>query len=161
VPEKVFDQKLPRGLAKFAFRLPIGLFHAHLGWILGTRFVLLTHIGRKSGLSRQTILAIVRYDRSTGACIVASGWGVKSDWFQNVTANPNVIYQVQNRRVTGIAKRLSPDEGAQELLEYGRHYRLAFRELARFMGYQMDASPPILPDSEIKGIRAESNRDLE
>lgn len=140
MPEKISDPKLPRGLARFALRLPIWLFHAHLGWVLGTRFVLLTHIGRKSGLPRQTVLEIVRYDRATGACVVASGWGVKSDWVQNVTANPNIVYQVQNKRMVGLAKRLSPDHGAQELFEYAHHYRLAFREISRFMGYQLDGS---------------------
>jgi deazaflavin-dependent oxidoreductase (nitroreductase family) len=140
VPEKISEPKIPRGLSRLALRLPIWFYHAHLGWVLGTRFVLITHIGRKSGLPRQTVLEIVRYDRATGACVVASGWGVKSDWLKNVTVNPEIVYQVQNRCRTGIAKRLSPDDGAQELLEYARHYRLAFRELSRFMGYQMDGS---------------------
>ena len=140
MPEKISEAKLPRGLSRLAFRLPIFLFHAHLGWIMGHRFLLLTHTGRKSGLPRQTVLEIVRYDKNTGACVVASAWGMKSDWFQNVMANPKIVYQVQNRRITGTAERLTAEEGAQELFEYAHHYRLAFRELARFMGYRLDGS---------------------
>jgi len=140
MPEKISGPKLPRGLSRLAFRLPIWLFHAHLGWIMGHRFLLLTHTGRKSGLPRQNVLEIVRYDKKTGACVVASGWGVKSDWFQNITANPKIVFQVQNKRVAGIAERLAPEEGAQELFAYARHYPLAFRELARFMGYRVDGS---------------------
>jgi deazaflavin-dependent oxidoreductase (nitroreductase family) len=140
MPEKITEPKLPRGFSRLAFRFPIWLYHSHLGWLMGYRFVLLTHTGRKSGLPRQTVLEVVRYHKKTGACVVASGWGVKSDWFQNVTANPKIVYQVQNRRLAGIAERLAPEEGAQELFEYARHYPLAFRELARFMGYRVDES---------------------
>ncbi|MHB8133510.1 MAG: nitroreductase family deazaflavin-dependent oxidoreductase [Anaerolineaceae bacterium] len=140
MPEKISEPKLPNGLSRFAFRFPIWLYHAHLGWILGTRFVLLTHTGRKSGLPRQTVLEVVRYDQTTGACIVASGWNTKSDWFKNVVANPKIIFQVKNKRLSGIAERLAPEKGSQELFEYARHYPLAFRELARFMGYRVDGS---------------------
>ena len=140
MPGKISEPKLPRGLSRLVFRFPIKLFHAHLGWVLGTRFVLLTHTGRKSGLPRQTVLEVVRYDKNTGACIVASGWGEKSDWFQNVTANPEVAFQVRNRRTAGIAERLSPEAGADELWKYAHRYPLAMRELVRFMGYQVDGS---------------------
>jgi deazaflavin-dependent oxidoreductase (nitroreductase family) len=140
MPEKISEPKLPRGLSRIAFRFPIWLYHAHLGWILGTRFVLLTHTGRKSGLPRQTVLEVVRYDKATGGCVVASGWGVKSDWFHNLTANPNITFQIRNKRMVGIAERLTPDEGAQALFEYARNYKLALRELARFMGYRLDGT---------------------
>lgn len=140
MPEKIFEPKLPRGLPRIIFRFPIGLYHAHLGWIMGHRFLLLTHTGRKSGLPRQNVLEVVRYDKNSGACVVASGWGVNSDWVINIIANPRINYQVQNQMMIGIAERLSPDEGAQELLEYARNHRLAFRELCRFMGYRTDGS---------------------
>jgi deazaflavin-dependent oxidoreductase (nitroreductase family) len=140
MPEKISEPKLPRGLARLAFRFPIWLFHAHLGWMLGTRFVLLIHTGRKSGLPRQTVLEVVRYDKPTGDCVVASGWGMKSDWFQNVTANPKIVYQIRNKRTAGIAERLSPEGGAQELFDYAHRYPMALRELARFMGYRLDGT---------------------
>ncbi len=132
---------LPRGLSRLALRLPIWLYHLLLGWLLGYRFMLLTHTGRKSGLPRQTVLEVVRYDQATGACIVASGWGKKSDWFQNVSAHPQIFMQVKNRRSKATAERLSPEAGAQELLDYARRNPLALRELARFMGYRLDGTP--------------------
>jgi deazaflavin-dependent oxidoreductase (nitroreductase family) len=140
VPEKISEPQLPRGLSRLVFRFPIWLYRAHLGWLLGYRFVLLTHTGRKSGLPRQTVLEVVRYDKLAAACIVASGWGMKSDWFLNLTANPKIVFQVRNKRTEGIAERLSPEEGAQELLDYARRYPRALRELARFMGYRLDGS---------------------
>jgi hypothetical protein len=38
----------PRGLARLAFRLPIWLYRLRLGWLLGDRFLLLTHIGGRA-----------------------------------------------------------------------------------------------------------------
>lgn len=140
MPEKIYEPKLPRGLARLAFRLPIWLYHAHLGWLMGTRFVLLTHTGRKTGLTRQTVVEVVRYDQATGVCIVASGWNTKSDWFRNIITNPKIVIQIRNKCSTAIAGRLSPEAGAQELLNYARRNKLAMRELARFMGYRLDGT---------------------
>lgn len=140
MPEKTSTLKLPHGLSRLAFRLPIWLYHSHLGWLLGTRVVLLTHTGRKSGLPRQTVLEVVRYDPATGGCIVASGWGNKSDWYQNITANPKIVFQIRSKRSEGIAQRLSPEGAAEELLDYGHRHPKALRELARFMGYQLDGT---------------------
>jgi len=137
MPEKVSEPKLPRGLSRLAFRFPISLYHAHLGGLMGYRFVLLTHTGRKSGQLRQNVLEVVRYDKATGGCIVASGWGAKSDWFRNVTANPHIFFQIRGKRSAGIAERLSPDDAGRELLDYARRHPFALRELADFMGYKL------------------------
>jgi hypothetical protein len=63
----------PRGLARLAFRLPIWLYHLRLGWLLGDRVLLLTHIGRKSGLPRQAVIEVVRHDPASDTYIIASG----------------------------------------------------------------------------------------
>jgi deazaflavin-dependent oxidoreductase (nitroreductase family) len=140
MPEKISALKLPRGLVRLAFRFPIWLYHVHLGWLLGYRFVLLTHTGRKSGLLRETVLEVVRYNKATGDCVVASGWGTKSDWFYNITANPKIIFQIRNKRSEAIAECLSSEAGAKELLDYAHRNPLALRELARFMGYRLDGT---------------------
>jgi deazaflavin-dependent oxidoreductase (nitroreductase family) len=140
MPERISVPKLPRGLSRLAFRFPIWLYRVHLGWLLGYRFLLLTHTGRKSNLPRHTVLEVVRYDKLTGACVVASGWNTKSDWFLNVTANPIIVIQIGNKRSAATAVRLSPEAGAQELLDYSRRHPLALRELVQFMGYRLDGT---------------------
>ena len=140
MPEKFSELKGPRGLTRLAFRLPIWFYRLHLGWILGDRFVLPTHTWRKSGMPHQTVLEVVRYDKVTGASIVASGWGTKSDWFRNVTANPKIIIQIQNKCSTAIAERLAPGAGGRELVNYDRLHPLAFAELCHFMGYRLDGT---------------------
>jgi deazaflavin-dependent oxidoreductase (nitroreductase family) len=130
----------PRGLSRLFLRAPIWLYRARLGWLLGQRFVLLTHIGRKSGLTRQTVLEIVRYDPTSGNCIVASGWGMKSDWVQNILADSKVTIQLGSKSSMAVAERLSPDVSAETLLDYSRRNPRAMRTLAGFMGYPIDGS---------------------
>lgn len=50
------DARPPRGLLRLAARLPLWLYRAGLGWLLSNRFLMLTHIGRKSGLPRQVVV---------------------------------------------------------------------------------------------------------
>ena len=139
--EKIKDVTPPRGLARLGFRLPIWLYRLGLGGLLGTRFLLLSHTGRKTGWVRQTVLEVVRYDRAATTFIVAAGFGSGSDWYRNIRANPWVTVQCGRRRWKMVADFLSPEQAGEELLDYARRHPVAMRELARFMGYRLDGSP--------------------
>jgi len=133
--------KKPSGLLLFGFRLPIWLYRLRLGWLMGERFLLLTHTGRKSGLTHQTVIEVVRHDTETGAYLVASGFGSKSDWFLNIQKNPNTTITVKNHTLATQARMLSESESAIELLDYAKRHPLAFKELTRiFMGKAMEAT---------------------
>jgi len=125
--------KKPRGLLRLGFRLPIWLYRLNLGWILGERFLLLTHTGRKSGLVRQTVIEVVRHDKETDVYLVASGFGHKSDWFLNVKQNPNVTITVKQRTLSVRARLLSESDSAKELLNYAKRHPIAFRELSMIL----------------------------
>lgn len=128
----------PRGWKRILWRLPIWLYRARLGWLLGQRFLLLTHIGRKSGLPRQAVLEVVRHDSATNTYFVASGFGEKSDWFRNVMKTPQVTIRVGRHEMVATAERL-PLEGAErELLDYARRHPAALRNLARVLGYRIE-----------------------
>ncbi len=51
------------------------------------RIMVITHIGRKSGLKRQTP---VNYAIVNGEVYCTAGFGKLSDWYRNVKANPEV-----------------------------------------------------------------------
>ena len=61
----------PAGLTRFLFRIPIHLYRLRLGWLFGSRLLLLNHIGRVSGKPRQTILEVAEHDGDS--YVVASG----------------------------------------------------------------------------------------
>jgi deazaflavin-dependent oxidoreductase (nitroreductase family) len=140
VPEKISDPQPPRGLARLAFRTPIWLYRLHLGWSLGKRFLLLTHTGRKSGLPRQVVLEVVDHDPLTNVYYVSSGWGKKSDWYQNILKTPQVRLQVGAKSWTALAEVLAPEAAEQVVLNYGRKHPALLSELARVMGYKLDGS---------------------
>lgn len=135
MPTKTAKRQPPTDLSRLFYRAPILLYRIGLGWVLGERFLLLHHTGRKSGLPRETVLEVVRHDEETDTYIVASGFGEKSDWFKNIQHNPQVEIEVGRRHLQVTAERLTPEEAEQELLDYaGRHPR-ALRTLAGYFGY--------------------------
>lgn len=140
MPEKIKEVLPPRGLARLVFRLPIWLYRLGLGGLLGTRFLLLTHTGRKSGRGRQTVLEVVRYDNATTTFVVAAGFGPESDWYRNTRSNPQVTVQCGRHSWEMVTTFLSPEQAGEELLDYARRHPKALRELASFMGYRLDGS---------------------
>ena len=66
------------------FALPNALYANGFGWVLGHRFLQLTHTGRRSGRRFSVVVEVVRYDRSTGEATVVSGYGGSADWFRNL-----------------------------------------------------------------------------
>jgi deazaflavin-dependent oxidoreductase (nitroreductase family) len=90
MPTKIRDVQLPRGVTRALYRLPIRLFQLHLGWLLMGHFLLLTHIGRKSGLPRQTVLEVLPHDRAKDEYYVMAGWGERSDWVKNIEKTPQL-----------------------------------------------------------------------
>ena len=55
----------PNRALALGLRLPSYLYRFRLGGLLGHRFLLLTHRGCKSGLTRRTPLEVLHYDPHT------------------------------------------------------------------------------------------------
>ena len=131
----------PTGLLKLTFTLPRYLYRWHLGWVLRQRCLMITHVGRKTGRLRQTVLEVVHYDPSTQECIVMSGYGTQSDWYRNIQARPAIEVQVGRQRYTPQQRMLEAQETLHILEEYQRHHPWLFHEFMHFMGYVYDGTP--------------------
>src|SRR5574340_76216 len=118
----------PSGLVRSLLRLPILLYRLHLGWVLGDRFLLLHHTGRKSGRVQETVVEVVRHDGVSDTYYVVSGWGAKSDWYLNIQNNPLAIIRVGAGAMQVRAVKIPLAEAAAGLGEYSKRYTLAFRE---------------------------------
>lgn len=127
---KLSDTKPPRGVLRWLLRLPIWLYRLRLGRLLGDRFLMLTHIGRKSGQPRQSVLEVVGHDQATGTYIIASGWGEQADWLRNTQKNPNVLVHARGRRFEATAERISQESATNVARDYARRHPSAFRALA-------------------------------
>jgi len=129
----------PAGLTRFLFRIPIQLYRLRLGWLFGSRLLLLNHIGRVSGKPRQTILEVA--ERDGNSYVVASGWGPTAAWYRNVLRTPDVTIQVGTRTIPVTATPLANDEGAQVFVRYGSRHRTAAKYvLPRVLGFSVDGS---------------------
>ena len=138
--EKGKDVQPPKGLSRVAWRSAIWLYRIGLGSLLGERMLLLNHTGRKSGKLRQAVLEVVEHDTGTGAYIVASGFGEKSDWFKNIIAHPAVSIQVGNTCLVALADRVPLEQAKEIMSSYNRRHPKLLRSLAGGLGYRSDGS---------------------
>ena len=114
-------------------RAPIPMFKVGLGPLFAGRFLLLEHIGRRSGEPRYVVLEVI--DRpSKGSYRVVSGFGRSSQWFRNIEANPEV-------RVTAGTKRNRPakavvlpsSESTEVLRRYAEQHPAAWDSLSSIL----------------------------
>ena len=140
MPKKVGDPQLPTGIKRLLFRAPIWLYSAGLGGMMGGRFLLLNHTGRKSGQPRQTVLEVADFDPQSGTCFVASGFGKKSDWYLNILKTPDVTIQRGSKILPATARPLSPEDSGQAMVDYAQRNPRAAKQLMRLCGYEVDGS---------------------
>lgn len=138
--QKTGEPRQPSGLARAFSRFPLLFYRLGLGRLLGWRFVHLVHIGRKSGRARHVVLEVVDVDRAEQRVYVASGWGERSDWVRNISANPAVRIEIAGHGWPARAHRLTRQESGELLLRYGRKHPAALLNLARVMGYRIERS---------------------
>ncbi|GIK57150.1 MAG: nitroreductase [Chloroflexota bacterium] len=115
------------------FRAGIYIYRLGLGGLFGKRMLLLNHVGRKSGQPRQAVLEVITHDEATGTLYVASGFGPRSDWFQNLRKRPDVTIQVGRKKMAVTAVFLSPAESGQQLVAYAHRHPGAAKNLGRFL----------------------------
>ena len=79
------------------------------GNVQGLRVLLLTTTGRKTGKKRTTPLGYFEHDG--GYVIIASnaGFDTHPAWFHNLSSNPKVTLQVQDRQLAAIAEPAAPE----------------------------------------------------
>lgn len=124
-------QGSPKGIERFLFRAPIPLYRARLGFLLGKRFLMLEHTGRKSGQLRRTVLEVVVDDPD--AVYVAAGWGDEAQWLRNVKAHPHVTFHLGSRKYETWAEMVRIEEAHLLMSRYAAMHPKALDRLAAFM----------------------------
>ena len=146
---KVFGKSVPHAFPSLAFRLLILLLPARLGWVFGYRFLMLTHIGRKTGQLRRTALEVLRHDDATDTYFVASAWGERPNWFRNVQKTPEVLIQLGGRWLRASAERLPARAAWRGILDYARRHPVLIRIFTRLFGWRTgDTEADILAFAE-------------
>jgi deazaflavin-dependent oxidoreductase (nitroreductase family) len=105
-------------------RAPAKLYDWHAGWLLGERFLLLTHVGRRSGRPYRTMLEVVGHGPATGEVIVLAALGRSANWYRNLQARPTAEVAIGRRRFTAGHRTLGEDEAVATLAGYERRNRV-------------------------------------
>jgi deazaflavin-dependent oxidoreductase (nitroreductase family) len=125
-------------------RAPRLLYELHAGRLLGHRFLLLRHRGRRSGRPHATVLEVLWWDGGSREAVVMSGLGRGAQWLRNVLVSGTAEVEIGADRFEVRVRELGPAEGAAVLADYERRNRLAAplvrHMLARLAGFDYDGS---------------------
>ena len=100
------EERLRQGFKQFN-RFMMLIWRLGLGpWVnawpeVGGRIMVITHIGRKTGIKRRTP---VNYTIAGGEIYCTAGFGSKSDWYRNIIANPDVEVWLPDGWWAGVAE---------------------------------------------------------
>jgi len=133
--EKTWIEKIPypTGLMKWVYKSPILLYRLGLGFIVGRLFMLMTTIGRKSGIPRRTA---IEFHEFKGRKYIFTTWGAKTDWFRNITANPYITIQTWRGAERVLARRITSNEELSEAFEYAKS-NPTIRAVMRLSGFKL------------------------
>ncbi|WP_216892939.1 nitroreductase family deazaflavin-dependent oxidoreductase [Nocardia alni] len=114
---------------RWIVRAPILLYRAGLGFVFGSRLLMLQHTGRRSGAPRFVVLEIVD-NPAPGEYVIVSGFGVTAQWYRNIQADPRVrLWTGFRRGVPATATPMSDPESATALNHYVQQHPQAWDKL--------------------------------
>ncbi len=120
----------------------LGLGRAINVWPSGFgRIMLIKHVGRKSGKTR---LAPVNYAPVAGEIYCTAGFGVVSDWYRNIMANPSVELWLPEGKFPAMVEDISDSPQRLFLL---RQVIIASGFAASFFGID-----PKIPDEKLAAL---------
>ena len=138
----------PTGLLRAALRAPIWFYRNGLGWLFGRRLLYIVHIGRKSGLRREVVAEVVRYDPVAPEVVVIAAWGREPDWYRNLKAAPAVEVRISGQRWESPRHRfLDGVETVAVLRDYRKAHPHAWKRIAPILGFPIDLDTDALPEA--------------
>lgn len=126
-------------------RAPIGMYRAGFGLLVGSRLVMLEHVGRLSGAARYVVLEVVSRPCATSV-VVASALGHEAQWYQNLVAEPKCYVSIGFRRgAAAQATILDSESAARFLADYRLKYPALWKRLNTIMTALHDGDPDFVP----------------
>ncbi|MEO6702995.1 MAG: nitroreductase family deazaflavin-dependent oxidoreductase [Jatrophihabitantaceae bacterium] len=118
---------------RWVVRMPIPLYRHGLGWVFGSRILMLEMRGRASGRTRYVAVECVMRP-GPRTVVIVSGFGQRSQWYRNLQADPQVrvsIGRIRSRKATAIL--LSRQESAELLRQFSEERGDELRHLVEII----------------------------
>lgn len=110
-------------------RSPVWLYQHGLGWLLGSRVLMLEHIGRRSGQPRYVCLEVVERP-AVERIVVVSGFGDRAQWYRNLAHDQRCWVSVGRLvRRPARAYLMSPADSAAVLGRYQASHPAAWQRV--------------------------------
>jgi deazaflavin-dependent oxidoreductase (nitroreductase family) len=136
---------------RFAWRLPLLLWRMGLGWLFRPLpMLVLTTRGMKTGRPRHVM---IEHGFLNGTIYVVPGWGLRTQWYRNIAADPHVT--VQRRGETFAAEAVTVT-GESELIDIFQHFRNTspmFRPFLKSWGIEDNLQDFLSKHDRIVGLR--------
>lgn len=138
------EARRPGPVARWFLRAPARLYDWKLGWLLGHRFLRLTHVGRRSGRHYRTMLEVIGTRRTANEVIVIAGLGPTADWYRNLQVRPPIEVAIGRRTFQPEYRVLGQAEAVAALADYEHRNRwvrpVLRRVLSWLVGWKYDGS---------------------
>lgn len=143
----------PKGLLRILFRIPVYFYRIGLGWLFGKKFVLINHVGRKSGKPYQSVVEVIEREKGTDNIIVVAGYGEQTQWYKNLKNQPKTTVQLGSRELSVSVVLISPEDGGDIIARYmDRHGKLT-GQLFSMIGYEWDGTEKGAREIAREGLR--------
>jgi deazaflavin-dependent oxidoreductase (nitroreductase family) len=139
-------RRRPGRLALAVFRLPLPLYRAGWGWLLGRTFLLLVHAGRKTGQPHAMTAMVLDYDPATSEVVICANWGATCDWVRNIRARPALRVQIGRKSFIPQHRFLTDEESFAVAVEFRRRHPHRVRFAGRVLGWGDMGSDAVVRD---------------
>jgi len=144
IPKRLYGSRRPTGALRRLFRAPEYLYRWKCGWLLGRRFLLLIHVGRRTGLRHHTVLEVLEYRKEGPEAVVMSAFGPVADWLRNVETIPNPEVVIGSQRFIAAYRVLDEEEAVGVITRYEQRNRfiapIIRRVLSHLLGWRYNGS---------------------
>jgi len=132
----------PSRSLKAVFDAPVVLYRIGLGWMLGKRFLAVTHRGRKTGRLRETVLEVLVFDPDNEESVVVSAYGTRADWYRNLKAQPAL--KVRTGRMSYVPEQrfLTPEQSREAVVRFSHRHPWEMKLVPRVLPAIGGAVPP-------------------
>jgi deazaflavin-dependent oxidoreductase (nitroreductase family) len=136
-------RRRPGRLAIAVFRIPLPLYRAGWGWVLGRTFLLLIHAGRRTGQPHAMTAMVLHYDLETHEAVICSGWGSTTDWIRNIRERPALEVRIGRESFTPQQRFLDEDESYTVTVEFCLRHPARSGVLRRVLGWDLRSDAAI------------------